>query len=72
MAPRDGQFVRSQIFRIYEYVTEVQEATLANRFKESLINPSFRRRPESIALHSLDPGLRRDDEQRIIETYTNG
>ena len=27
MAPRDGQFVRSQIFRIYEYVTEVQEAT---------------------------------------------
>jgi hypothetical protein len=33
--------------------------------KEPLINPSFRRMPESIALHSLDPGMRRDDEKRI-------
>ena len=40
--------------------------------REPLINPSFRRMPESIALHSLAPGLCRDDEQRIIETYTNG
>jgi hypothetical protein len=39
---------------------------------EPLINPSFRRMPESIALYSLGPGLRRDDEQRIIETCTNG
>jgi hypothetical protein len=41
-------------------------------FTQPLIDPSFRRAPESIALHSLDPGLRRDDAQRIIETGTNG
>ena len=40
--------------------------------KEPLIDPSFRRMPESLALHSLDPGMRRDDEKRIIETYING
>jgi glycosyltransferase involved in cell wall biosynthesis len=33
--------------------------------REPLINPSYRRMPESIALHSLDPGIRRDDEKRI-------
>jgi hypothetical protein len=27
---------------------------------------------EIIALHALHPGMRRDDEQRIIETCTNG
>ena len=34
-------------------------------FREPLIHPSFRRRPESIALHSLAPGMRRDDAKRI-------
>ncbi len=29
--------------------------------KEALINPSFRRMPESMWLNSLDPGMRRDD-----------
>ena len=42
------------------------------RIREHLFNPSFRRMPQSIALHSLDPGMRRYDEQRIIEAYTNG
>jgi hypothetical protein len=37
--------------------------------KEPLINPSFRRMPESIALHSLDPGMRRDDEKRINQKF---
>jgi hypothetical protein len=39
--------------------------------KEPLINPSFRRMPESIALHSLDPGMRRDDEKRINQKFPN-
>ncbi len=29
-----------------------------------LIDSSFRRRPESMLLKSLDPGIRRDDKQR--------
>jgi len=27
--------------------------------------------PESIALHSLDPGMRRDDEKRINQKFVN-
>ncbi len=30
-----------------------------------LIDSSFRRRPESMLLKPLDPGIRRDDKQRI-------
>jgi hypothetical protein len=37
--------------------------------REPLINPSFRRMPESIALNSLDPGMRRDDEKRINQKF---
>ena len=37
--------------------------------REPLINPSFRRMPESIALNSLDPGMRRDDEKRINQRF---
>ena len=37
--------------------------------KEPLINPSFRRMPESIALNSLDPGMRRDDGKRINQKF---
>jgi hypothetical protein len=33
--------------------------------KEPLINLSFRRRPESMSLKSLDPGIRRDDGKVI-------
>ena len=39
------------------------------RSVERLINPSFRRMPESIALHSLDPRMRRDDEKRISQKF---
>jgi hypothetical protein len=37
--------------------------------KEPLINPSFRRMPESIALNSLAPGIRRDDAKRIDQKF---
>ena len=35
----------------------------------SLNNPSFRRMPESIALNSLESGMRRDDEKRINQKF---
>jgi hypothetical protein len=41
------------------------------QLKEPLINPSFRRMPESIALNSLDPGMRRDDAKRLNQKFLN-
>ena len=37
--------------------------------REPVINLSFRRMPESIALNSLDPGMRRDDAKRISQKF---
>jgi hypothetical protein len=42
---------------------------LRNHIEEPVINQSFRRMPESIALNSLDPGMRRDDEKRIHQKF---
>ena len=38
-------------------------------FKETLINPSCRRRPASTPLILLDSGIRRDDEKRINQRF---
>jgi hypothetical protein len=48
---------------------QIPEVLCAAPSREPLINPSFRRMPESIALNSLDPGMRRDDEQRINQQF---
>ncbi|PUB72912.1 MAG: hypothetical protein DBP03_15445 [gamma proteobacterium symbiont of Ctena orbiculata] len=45
--------------------------------KEGLIKPSFRRKPESMCLIFLDPGIRRDDEKsrddekRVNQRFSN-
>jgi len=38
-------------------------------FKEALIYSSFRRMPESMSLKSLDPGIRRDDDEVINQRF---
>ena len=37
--------------------------------RETLINWSFRRRPESMWLILLDPGIRRDDENGVNQSF---
>jgi hypothetical protein len=50
--------------------SRVSEMTSGTSIPEkTLIDPSFRRMPESIALHPLDPGVRRDDEKRIKQKF---
>jgi hypothetical protein len=55
------------------YVTPEDAKTAETRslivIRRPLINPSFRRMPESIALNSLDPGMRRDDAKRINQKF---
>ena len=38
-------------------------------FGEALIYSSFRRRPESMSLKTLDPGIRRDDRKGINQRF---